>query len=86
MPMKIEYDACIDCGACVDPCPNDAIYPGGQAWFKEAKEHPALSDKHYIAWELCTECVGYYEKPQCIENCPVDCIQADPAYPTKRTG
>lgn len=23
----IDPDECIDCGACVDPCPVDAIYP-----------------------------------------------------------
>lgn len=23
----IDHDECMDCGACVDPCPVDAIYP-----------------------------------------------------------
>ena len=27
---------------------------------------------------LCTECVGHYEEPQCVEVCPVDCIILDP--------
>ena len=25
--IAIHPDECIDCGACVDPCPVDAIYP-----------------------------------------------------------
>ena len=25
--LAIDPDECIDCGACVDPCPVDAIYP-----------------------------------------------------------
>ena len=26
----------------------------------------------------CTECVGHYEHPQCVEVCPVDCIVLNP--------
>lgn len=26
----------------------------------------------------CTECVGHYDEPQCVEVCPVDCIPKDP--------
>ncbi|HSP56938.1 MAG TPA: ferredoxin, partial [Halomonas sp.] len=27
---------------------------------------------------LCTECVGHYDEPQCQQVCPVDCIPLDP--------
>jgi len=27
---------------------------------------------------MCTECVGSFDEPQCIEVCPVDCIVLDP--------
>jgi ferredoxin len=27
---------------------------------------------------LCTECVGHYDKPQCQEVCPIDCIPFNP--------
>lgn len=30
-----------------------------------------------IDWEKCTECVGHYDEPQCVEVCPVDCIPKD---------
>jgi ferredoxin len=26
---------------------------------------------------LCTECVGHFEQPQCVEICPIDCIPKD---------
>ena len=29
---------------------------------------------------LCTECVGHYDTPQCVEVCPVECIPKDPEY------
>ena len=28
----------------------------------------------------CTECVGFYDKPQCVEACPIDCIPKDPNH------
>ncbi|MBD4392968.1 YfhL family 4Fe-4S dicluster ferredoxin, partial [Xanthomonas citri pv. citri] len=28
---------------------------------------------------LCTECVGHYDEPQCQQVCPVDCIPLDDA-------
>ena len=28
----------------------------------------------------CTECVGHYDTPQCVEVCPVDCIPINPEY------
>ena len=30
--------------------------------------------------ELCTECVGHFDTPQCIEVCPVDCIPINPEH------
>jgi ferredoxin len=27
----------------------------------------------------CTECVGHFDEPQCVQVCPVDCIPKDPA-------
>ncbi|MDP1997301.1 MAG: ferredoxin, partial [Gallionella sp.] len=30
--------------------------------------------------DKCTECVGHYDTPQCVEVCPVDCIPKDPAH------
>lgn len=60
-------DECINCDVCEPECPNEAIYQG-----KEIYE---------IDPDLCTECLGHYDEPQCVQVCPVDCIPKDPAHP-----
>lgn len=61
----IILDTCIACDACREECPNQAIEE---------------SDPIYIIdSDRCTECVGYYDEPQCIFSCPVDCIILDPS-------
>ena len=66
MALKITDD-CINCDVCEPACPNDAIYPGERIYV--------------IDPDLCTECVGHFEVPQCVQVCPVDCIPKDPAHP-----
>ena len=56
-------DECINCDVCEPECPNEAIYEG--------------QDIYEIKWERCTECVGHFDQPQCVEVCPVDCILVD---------
>jgi len=57
-------DDCINCAVCEPECPNDAIYEGEEIYEINA--------------DLCTECVGHYDEPQCVMICPVDCIPKDP--------
>ena len=57
-------DACINCDVCEPECPNGAISQGEEIYV--------------IASNLCTECVGHYDTPQCVEVCPVDCIVPNP--------
>ncbi|MFQ5431101.1 MAG: YfhL family 4Fe-4S dicluster ferredoxin [Nitrospinota bacterium] len=57
-------DECVNCGVCEPECPNSAISEG--------------DDIYIIDSTKCTECVGHYDEPQCIEVCPVDCIVKDP--------
>ncbi len=66
MSLKITEE-CINCDVCEPVCPNQAIYPG-EAIYE-------------IDPNLCTECVGHFEQPQCVEICPVDCIPKDPKHP-----
>ncbi len=34
-----------------------------------------MGARHYeVDPVLCTECLGYYDKPTCIEVCPIDCV------------
>lgn len=60
-------EQCINCDVCEPECPNKAIYEGPQ--FYE------------IDPDKCTECVGHFDVPQCVEVCPVDCIPLDPDRP-----
>ncbi len=57
-------DECINCDVCEPECPNSAITQGDEIY--------------EIAVDLCTECVGHFDTPQCVEVCPVDCIPKDP--------
>jgi len=66
MALKITED-CINCDVCEPVCPNEAIYQGVEIF----EINPAL----------CTECLGHFEEPQCVEICPVECIPQDPDYP-----
>lgn len=63
MALFINAD-CITCDACVAACPNEAISAGASV--------------HVINPDRCTECVGAYNTPQCVDVCPVDCIVEDP--------
>ncbi len=63
-------DHCINCDVCAPACPNGAISEGEEFYVIDPK--------------LCTECVGHFSQPQCVEVCPVDCILADPAHPEDR--
>ena len=74
-------DECINCGACEPECPNTAIYEGGIKWNLNGDNHePLVDDYFYIVPDKCTECVGFYDEPQCMAVCPVDCIIKDPSH------
>lgn len=59
-------DECINCDVCEPECPNDAIYLG--------------PDIYEIDPEKCTECVGHFDEPQCVQICPVNCIPIHPQW------
>lgn len=54
----------------------------GEGYVYDADEEiePISDDVYYIAPQKCTHCVGFHEKPQCAEVCPVDCCVPDPDY------
>ena len=58
-------DECINCDVCEPECPNQAISMGLEIY--------------QIDPTKCTECVGHFDEPQCVQVCPVDCIPVDPA-------
>ncbi len=57
-------DECINCDVCEPECPNQAISQGELIY--------------QIDPDRCTECVGHFDKPQCVAVCPVDVIIKDP--------
>ena len=59
-------DECINCDVCEPECPNEAISPGDEIYEINPK--------------LCTECVGHFDTPQCLEVCPVECIIVSPDH------
>lgn len=65
MALMITED-CTLCDACVDPCPNDAISAGDPVYVIDAMR--------------CTECVGAEDEPQCVLECPSECIVSNPDW------
>jgi ferredoxin len=59
-------DECINCDVCEPECPNDAISQGPEIYVID----PAK----------CTECIGHFDAPQCVEVCPVNCIPVNPDF------
>lgn len=51
-------DLCVNCHACMDVCPSDAIRPG--------------DTKFIISKSACTHCEGDYAEAQCGSICPVE--------------
>lgn len=62
----IITEECINCDVCEPECPNEAIFQGVEIY--------------EINPNLCTECVGHFDTPQCVEVCPVECIPKDPGH------
>lgn len=60
-------DECINCDVCEPECPNEAISQG--------------TEIYQIDPSKCTECVGHFDTPQCVQVCPVSCIPQSPNYP-----
>jgi ferredoxin len=58
MSYQIIASQCTSCGACEFECPNAAI--------RQKK------DTYVINPKKCTECVGFFDTPQCAVVCPVE--------------
>ncbi len=69
MSFRINED-CIYCGACRPECSNGAIREGDTAYAINPDE--------------CTECVGWFASPKCVEVCPVGAVVLDPQHRESR--
>jgi len=65
MALKIN-ELCVNCDVCEPACPNQAISQGETIYVIDPSR--------------CTECVGHFDEPQCVQVCPVNCIPLDPAH------
>jgi ferredoxin len=59
-------DECINCDVCEPECPNGAISMGAEIYVIDPLR--------------CTECVGHFDEPQCVQLCPVSCIPVNPEH------
>ena len=59
-------DDCINCDVCEPECPNQAISMGPEIYAIDPGR--------------CTECVGHFDTPQCVQICPVNCIVPHPDH------
>jgi ferredoxin len=59
-------DECINCDVCEPECPNEAISMGPEIYVIDSAK--------------CTECVGHFGEPQCVQVCPVECIPVNPEH------
>ena len=65
MAYKITEE-CISCGACESECDVNGAITEGETIFE-------------IEADKCTECVGNYDSPKCVDVCPIDeAIVQDP--------
>lgn len=66
MSLKInEY--CVACGWCQPLCKNGAIREGANMQYE-------------IDPMRCTECVGWYEEPRCVQVCFLSATEPDPEH------
>jgi len=69
MALMITHE-CINCDVCEPECPNQAIFLGPEIY--------------EINPDQCTECVGHFDEPQCVQVCPVACIPVNPQHVESR--
>ena len=66
-------DTCINCGACIDECPVEAIV--------DEDDNPVTDEYYYVYPDKCVECVGHHDEPACATACPTEgCITWDMPY------
>lgn len=63
-------DECINCDVCEPECPNEAISMGEEIYEIDPRR--------------CTECMGHFDEPQCVQVCPVACIPVNPDHVESR--
>ncbi len=61
--MSLEIvESCVNCYACLEVCPSDAI----------VEAQTGIRPHFTIDAKKCTECDGDYADPQCASICPIE--------------
>jgi ferredoxin len=69
MAVRIT-DSCINCAACIDECPTEAIV--------DEDDNPTGEEIYFVHADKCVECVEHFDVPACAEACPTEgCIVWD---------
>ncbi len=56
---------------------GNVLFPNGNSVNTDENQEPISDEFYYITPNKCTECIGFYEEPQCVAVCPVDCCVPD---------
>ena len=59
-------EECINCDVCEPECPNQAISMGETIYVIDPNK--------------CTECMGHFDEPQCVQVGAVECIPVRPDH------
>ena len=55
------------------------VLPNGKEVDADAEIEDISDEFYYIVPDKCTECIGFFDEPQCAAVCPVDCCIPDEA-------
>ena len=62
-------------------CAIEIFRVGSAAWIVVSNDAISMGVEIYeIDAHRCTECVGHFDQPQCVQLCPVACIPVNPSY------
>ena len=65
MAVRIT-DSCINCAACIDECPTEAIV--------DEDDNPTGEDTYFVHSDKCVECVDHHDEPACATSCPTEVV------------
>jgi ferredoxin len=53
------------------------VLPNGKEIDADEEKEEISDEFYYIVPDKCTECIGFFDEPQCAAVCPVDCCIPD---------
>jgi len=83
MSVRIT-DTCINCAACIDECPVEAIV--------DEDDNPTGEDIFFVYEDKCVECVDHHDEPACATACPTegciiwDKVESSPPHKAREPG